>query len=208
MKSYPLLCFLFLLFTSTVTYAITDAEKEMSDWLSHPMEFNQPPVEIKEIHREFTEWPLADSKIEIVFHRYRMKDGYVGIGMTGPITWSFIGNKLQEEFSFDELKRIYAGWYVSFLAVNGKNFDSVKNNAQKVAKLKELRAKNKNIIEMEDYLLIGKLIFYAYKEMRGDTEIVIATDLNHPREYPKDSKYLRLPILYHYIGSLFFDGQL
>jgi hypothetical protein len=29
-----------------------------------------------------------------------------------------------------------------------------------------------------------------------------------PREYTADSKYLKLPVLYNYIGSLFFEGQL
>ena len=34
------------------------------------------------------------------------------------------------------------------------------------------------------------------------------TDREHPREYAADSKFLRLPVLYNYIGSLFFEGHL
>src|SRR5687768_7385878 len=86
-------------------------EKRMSDWISHPSEFGEPPVEIEEIHRELTEWPLENGKVEIVLHRYRMRDGHVGIGMTGPITWSFLGDGVLDGLSMEEIKRAYAGWY-------------------------------------------------------------------------------------------------
>ena len=52
-------------------------EKQMSEWLAHPNEFGEPPVEIKEVHRELTEWPLEDRKVQVVLHRYRMKNGHL-----------------------------------------------------------------------------------------------------------------------------------
>lgn len=70
------------------------SEQEMTRWLAHPMEFGQPPAEIKEIHRERTAWPLFDKPVTLAFHRYRMPDGFSSIGMTGPITWSFLGDDL------------------------------------------------------------------------------------------------------------------
>ena len=83
------------------------SEQEMADWLAHPMEFGEPPEHVEEIHCEKTYWPLFDKKIDLSFHRYRMKDGFSSIGMTGPITWSFLGDDLSG-FTMEELKRLYA----------------------------------------------------------------------------------------------------
>ena len=57
---------------------------------------------------------------------------------------------------------------------------------------------------MIDYLSSGGLVFYAYKIKRGEGEIVVAADRTNRHEYQAGSKYLRLPPLYHFLGSLFF----
>ncbi len=72
------------------------SEQEMATWLAHPMEFGEPPETMEEIHREKTPWPLFKKQVDLAFHRYRMKDGFSSIGMTGPITWSFIGDDLRD----------------------------------------------------------------------------------------------------------------
>jgi hypothetical protein len=68
-------------------------ETRMSEWLAHPMEFGEPPVEMKEIHREMTPWPLEDSNVEIVF----------------------LGDGVLDGLSNEEMKRAFAGC-VSLLA--------------------------------------------------------------------------------------------
>lgn len=71
-----------------------------------------------------------------------------------------------------------------------------------------LREKLAGFIRMVDYLSFGELVFYAYKIKRGDEEVVIATDRTATIEYEVDSKYLRLPPLYYFLGALFFEGKL
>jgi hypothetical protein len=183
-------------------------EKQMSDWLAHPSEFGEPPVEIKELHRELTQWPLEDGKVEIVLHRYRMKDGHVGIGITGPITWSFLGDGVLDDLSIDEMKRAYAGWYVSFLAVQQHTGESDQIEGRRRELTAKLKASNANFLEITEFQPVGNLLFYAYREKRRSGEVVVATDQEHPREYAAGSKFQKLPVLYNYIGSLFFEGHL
>ncbi|HKE95102.1 MAG TPA: hypothetical protein VKB34_12390 [Povalibacter sp.] len=187
---------------------MSKAETEMSNWLAHPNEFGEGPAEIREIHRELTDWPLEDQKVELVLHRYRMADGFTSIGMTGPITWSFLGDGVLDGLSMDEIKRAYAGWYVSFLAVQQNSAQSQQIEARRQDVLRQLQSGNPAIQDVTEFLPIGQLLFYVYKEKRGDREMVVATDQQFPREYPADSQFLKLPVLYNYIGSLFFEGRL
>jgi hypothetical protein len=197
----------FLLFVAAGCTMNAD-EKRMSEWLAHPNEFGERPVEINEIHRELTEWPLEDGKVEIVLHRYRMKDGHVGVGMTGPITWTFLGDGVLDGLSTDEMKRAFAGWYVSFLAVQQHTGESEQIEARRRELTAKLKADNPNVMEVTEFQPVGNLLFYAYREKRGSEEVVVATDREFPREYAADSRFLRLPVLYNYIGSLFFEGRL
>jgi hypothetical protein len=183
------------------------SEQEMANWLAHPMEFGEPPEEIEEIHQEKTQWPLFDEKVEIAFHRYRMKDGFSSIGMTGPITWSFVGDDLSG-FTTEELKRLYAGWYIAFLAVNSPNYSREQEEQERQTVEEKLRRKLAGFVGVVDFLSFGELVFYAYKIKRGDEEVIIATDRTNKMEYEAESKYLRLPPLYYFLGSLFFEGKL
>lgn len=137
-----------------------------------------------------------------------MQDGHVGVGMTGPITWSFMGDGVLDGLSTDEVKRAYAGWYVSFLAVQQHTGESKEIEARRRELSEKLAASNANFLEITEFQPVGNLLFYAYREKRGSAEIVIATDQELPREYAADSKFLKLPILYNYTGSLFFEGRL
>lgn len=184
-----------------------NSEQEMANWIAHPMEFGELPEEIEEIHREKTPWPLLDEEVEIAFHRYRMKDGFSSIGMTGPITWSFLGDDLSS-FTTEELKRLYAGWYIAFAAVNSSNYSKKQNDQERQALEQELREKKGEMTKVIDYLSIGELVFYAYQIKHGDQKMVIATDRTNQKEYETGSKYLRLPPLYYFLGMLFFDGKL
>jgi hypothetical protein len=64
------------------------------------------------------------------------------------------------------------------------------------------------VMEITEFQPVGNLLFYAYREKRGAEEVVIATDEERPREYAAGSKFLKLPVLYNYIGTLFFEGHL
>lgn len=163
------------------------SEQALANWLAHPMEFGEPPEEIKEIHREKTRWPLFDEKVDIAFHRYKMRSGFSSIGMTGPITWGFIGDDLSG-FTTEELKRLHAGWYIAFLAVNSPNYSREQEEQERQAVEEKLRGKLARSVCIVDYLRIGDLVFYAYKVKPGDEEVIIATDGTDQMEYGTGSK--------------------
>jgi len=183
------------------------SEQKMAEWLAHPLEFGERPEEVEEIHRESTPWPLFDEEVDLAFHRYRMKDGFTSIGMTGPITWSFLGDNLSG-FTMEELKRLYAGWYISFAALNSPDYSREQNKRERKALEEKLRQEEEGFVEILDYLRINDLVFYTYRIRRDDVDLFIATDTTHKTEYEAGSKYLRLPPHYHFLGSLFFEGKL
>jgi len=183
------------------------SEQEMAKWLAHPMEFGEPPIEINEIHQELTPWPLFEGQVNLSFHRYKMKDGFSSIGMTGPITWSFLGDDLSD-FSIGDLKRLYAGWYISFVAINSSGYSREENEKQQKLTEIKLRQSVNGFEKIIEYLSFGELVFYAYKCKRESKIFVVATDRENKVEFEEGSKYLRLPPLYYFLGSLFFDGKL
>jgi hypothetical protein len=188
--------------------ALAAAEREMAAWLAHPMEYGVQPVEVTVVHREVTRWPLRDEPVELVLHRYRMPSGASGIGMTGPITWSFIDADLHA-LDVNTLKQLYAGWYVAFTAVNAPTYDAEANRRERDAMAAQLKAATPGFVRMRDYLHIGELIFYAYEVKKPDgATAVVARGAEHRCAYPADAAYLRVPPLYVYIGSLFFAGKL
>ncbi|MBI9050795.1 MAG: hypothetical protein JEZ00_15350 [Anaerolineaceae bacterium] len=183
------------------------AEKEMSDWLAHPMEFGEHPHKIKQIHSEKTDWPLFDEPVKLAFHHFVMKDGYNSIGMTGPATWTFLEDDMRD-FSIPEIKRLYAGWYICFMALRATTFSTERTKKRSAFLAAELASKIKGFIEILDYINFGDLTFYAYKIQEGDDEIVVASNTKTTLKFPAGSKYLRLPPLFYFIGHLFFEGQL
>ena len=91
--------------------------KKMSDWLAHPAEFCRPPAEIKVIRHLKTKWPAFDDEIDLYFHSFDMGDKKERLAISGPIEWAFRGTKL-EEFSEEEQKWIFAGWFMMWLVEN------------------------------------------------------------------------------------------
>ena len=183
------------------------SEQEMAKWLAHPMEFGEPPIEISEVYQELTPWPLFDEKVNLSFHRYKMKNGASSVGMTGPITWSFLRDDLNG-FSFEDLKRLYAGWHISFMAVNSSGYSREENKKRQQSTETKLQQSVNGFEKIVEYLSFGELVFYAYKYKREGKNFVVATDGEDKLEYEEGSKYLRLPPLYYFLGSLFFEGKL
>jgi hypothetical protein len=108
----------------------------------------------------------------------------------------------------DELKRLYAGWHISFMAVNSSNYSREENNKKQIATEEQLKKKIDGFEKVVEYLSFGELVFYAYKYKRAGKDMIIATDRENKLEYESDSKYLRLPPLYYFLGWLFFEGKL
>jgi hypothetical protein len=197
-------------FGNTKGPSLNRSEKEMSAWLAHPMEYGKPPLEIKEIHREKTAWPFTDGKVEVVFHEFKMDEQRSNIGMTGPITWSFRTDL--HGFSMEEIKKIYAGWYVSFMTTQAENFSKEQHELEWKNMDEYLKERIPGFISIKEFLHVesADLLFYTYvKEEGGKKQFVSMYDDDEPIEFvqEEDSKYLKLPSLYYFIGNLFFSDK-
>jgi hypothetical protein len=178
-------------------------EKVMAEWLAHPLEYGEVPSHVEQFYRERTWWPVLDKRTTVYFHRCTFENGEQVIGMTGPATWCFANVDLSD-FTPEELKEIFAGWYVSSLASNAS--DSVTQKGRELVEEKlEGTPGYKGIVE---YLGLDPYLFYAYRQTVDGVEYTIATNTVHERQYPPDDKYLRLPVLFHFVGWLFFSGKL
>lgn len=191
--------------------SLNRSEKEMSAWLAHPMEYGHPPLEIHEIHREKTAWPLTDGKVEVVFHDFKIDEQRSNIGMTGPITWSFRTDL--HGFSMEEIKKIYAGWYVSFITTQAEDFSKEHNEHEWKEYEKYLKERIPGFVSIKEFLDVGSadILFYTYvKEEGGKKQYVSVYENEEPIQLvqEEDSKYLKLPSLYYFIGNLFFSNKM
>lgn len=181
----------------------------MARWLAHPLEYGERPRQIEAFHRETTRWPLHERPVTFVLHRYRMApDAPLRIGMTGPITWSFLDAGLSD-LDPNTLKLIFAGWHVAFTTVRADAHDAAAQQREREALAARLRTAEPGFTGMLDYLRIGELTFYAYRVHRpGTPAAVVVRGAGHRVTYPANAAYLRVPPLYVFIGSLFFTGKL
>ncbi len=95
-------------------------EKEMADWLAHPMEFGVPPKTVR-FKRTYRGEVIVTGAVEIHLVEYEMPDGTKGRGfVNGPLTWSFLGEEVNA-MSDDDLMVAYWGWAWLFPALSAGN---------------------------------------------------------------------------------------
>lgn len=182
----------------------------MSKWLAHPQEFGEEPVEISEVFRGETEWWPREKPIEVVFHKYRMRNGYVGIGMTGPITWSFVDNLPWDNFSIEDLKRFYLGWYICAPQMESPEYNPEQNALEKQRLEASLMKADSRVLQVVQYLHVGNLVFFVTRVKEGEEEKFEAffgaeERLTCPTSFTNNNSYM---ILYHLVGGLFLEKKI
>jgi hypothetical protein len=183
-------------------------EAAMIEWLAHPLEFGAPPVQIEEIHRENSKWPWVEGETEIVFFRYQAADGFVGIGLTGPITWSFMAEGMAE-FDIADLKRLFAGWYIAFGIVQSDDYSPEDAEAERQRLADQLAREDPHFIGITEYLRINEMFVVSYRTQRDGREVEVARTYDDEGVsewvYELNSPYMRVPIHYYVLGHIFFD---
>jgi hypothetical protein len=150
---------------------------------------------------------MIDEKVELKFHRYLMKDGYQSVGMTGPVTWTFFEADMQL-LTFEEMKYLFAGWYINFYAIQSGSIDYEISDKAKDDLTKKLSIEDGSFVQIVDYLHFGALVFYSAKYRTASDHKIVSVFEEHNLELNSGSKYLDLPPLYYFIGKLFYEGLL
>jgi hypothetical protein len=83
-------------------------EKKMAEWLAHPMEFGIAP-QLVQYKTSFQVKLLGSGKTAMHLTDYVMPDGTRGRGIVEPVTWSFLGEQINE-MSDQDMVIAYCGW--------------------------------------------------------------------------------------------------
>ncbi len=95
-------------------------EKEMADWLAHPMEFGVQPKTVR-LKRTYRGEVIVTGAFEIHLVEYEMPNGTTGRGfVNGSLTWSFIGDDVNA-IADDDVTLAYWGWAWLFPAIQAGN---------------------------------------------------------------------------------------
>jgi len=89
-------------------WAGCDEMLEMVEWLSFPTEFGRPPDEIHLIDRRIWTLPGEDGPELCSLYRYRYDQEW-DVGLTGPVTFSLIGEGLDGK-PVEEIYAAYGAW--------------------------------------------------------------------------------------------------
>ena len=176
----------------------------MTNWLSHPSEFGKSPLDIQIIDHRTMEWPFFDTPQEVFLLAYTMPNQYKGIGITGPITWSFMGNIPFNQFSYDELYLLYAGWYILFVIINKPDYKKPENRAKEKQLISRLKEQDYSQIEVTNQWYIGNVIYYEANLSKAGISYKMAGSLQDHSIYRADDILMSLPAIYFYLGQTFY----
>lgn len=121
---------------------------EMEEWLAHPNEMGRKP-DFSEIVFEGTIYNPAggkDAPVALVFYRY-LSDRSEGIGMVGPLTWSFLEFEIKG-MTYPGILAVYEGWLVCFHCRNV--IEQVKTTDEEVASITEILKRDGLTVSIAD----------------------------------------------------------
>jgi len=181
------------------------ALNQMTEWLSQ--KFGEKPLEQKIIYKQEISWPLEDQPVTIFLIRYRMKNGFEGIGFTGPTTWSFVELEDWRSLTLEDLVYCYVGWFIQFFFINAQASSKLCN--RKRAEEFTLNLIKQEILEPNFYKVcdvcqLGEdLIYYAIEVIRkGEQVYLVGTETNYIF-YNKNFPPMQLSPLFYFLGKTF-----
>ena len=101
-------------------------QNKLFNWLV--LECGEKPTKVETIYKTKSKWPFSTDIEDVYFHKYTMINGTSNIGITGPVTYSFLTVN-QTQYTEEELNWLYTGWFISTsLKANGNHDDELEKN--------------------------------------------------------------------------------
>lgn len=183
------------------------ALQQMAEWLSHSQEFGEKPVKQQVIYERDISWPCEGYPIKIFLVKYRMKNGFEGIGITGPKTWSFVAVDDWKALTPEDLIYCYVGWYIQFFFIDYKETYGQVNNQKAeafVAHLVHRGMIESNFYKICDIFQLGEdLTYYAIEVIKNGEPAYLVGTKNNYIFYKKDFPPMQLPPLFYFLGKTF-----
>ncbi len=181
------------------------ALNQMTEWLTH--KFSQKPVKQEIVYEREISWPWEEQPVKVFLIKYRLKNGFEGIGFTGPTTWSFVYLHDWTALTLEDLIYCYVGWFIQFFFIHSQASSSIEN--KKKAERLILNLIDRKIIEANFYQVcdafqLGEdLVYYAIEVIKnGEQFYLVGTETNYIF-YNKDFPPMRLPPLFYFLGKTF-----
>ncbi len=206
--------FLSFLFRAQVTEDAAERQKErqralneMAKWLSSSKDFGKKPVEQQIVYEREVSWPWQKEPVKVFLIKYKMKNGFEGIGFTGPTTWSFVGVKDWKALTPEDWICCYAGWYIQFFFTHSKDFpqqDNIERDNQFVDKLLGRGDLHPSFYKVRNVLALDGIFFYfAIETIKDDQLVYLVGTENNYIFYNKNVPSMQLPPLFYFLGKTF-----
>ncbi len=182
------------------------ALKEMAKWLSHSKEFGEKPVEQRIVYEREVSWPWEEHPVKVFLVKYRMKNGFEGIGFTGPTTWSFVAINDWNALNPEDLIYCYAGWYIRFFFNSKSNFKTTntRDSNHLVTQLIEREVIYSRDYKICDVFKVGEdLTYYAIETIKDGNPVYIVGTEDYYTFYNKYLPQMQLPPLFYFLGKTF-----
>lgn len=183
------------------------ALQQMAEWLSHSQEFGEKPVKQQIIYERDISWPCEGYPIKIFLVKYRMKNGFEGIGITGPTTWSFAAVDDWKALTPEDLIYCYVGWYIQFFFIDYQKAYGQENNQKAETFVSNLI--HRGIIEPNFYKICDTfqleedLTYYAVEVIKNGEAVYLVGTKNNYIFYKKYFPPMQLPPLFYFLGKTF-----
>jgi len=183
-----------------------DPIEEMKAWLLDSVDFKDEPVQLDLLDSFTVIWPATDEPQEAYLVRFKMKSGVVGVGLTGPLTWCFVGDIPFDAIDPDLLLLFYIGWYIMFIVQENQKYKPPVDFGLHHPVYQQLVDESVNEITQVDALSLEDSTYYEVRGlMDGESCRIIVQD----QEFiyiEEDEVPDLLPALYWVLGNQYLKN--
>ena len=175
------------------------AEKELATWLSHPNEFGTPPKSVK--HKRKYKLNFMGEPTDVHLLTYTMPDGTTGRGFVNPITWSFLGDGVNE-IPDDQIIQAYAGWVFTFTGMqNGSILTQFESEGEEQAYLQDLTNNGLSNIVITAKYKIGTSELFEFTAEHAGSPVKGAGSTDVEVGFSAQDARYNLPAIYTLLGQ-------
>lgn len=175
-------------------------EEELANWLAHPSEFGCAPRSIKHL-RAYPLNLMAFGPTEVHLIGYEMPDGTRGRGFVNPITWSFLGDGVNQ-IPDDKLIKAYCGWAFLFPALQeGRIESNFVSDGEEQKYLTSLAMKGLQDVEIQERYRIGTSEIYGFRATYQGKAVRGAGNTGSEVGYGESQPEFQLPAVYFLLGQ-------
>ena len=177
-----------------------EQETELANWLAHPNEFGCPPKSVKHL-RSYQLDLMAYGPTVIHLMSYEMPDGTRGRGFVNPITWSFLGDGVNQ-IPDDRLIAAYCGWLFLFPGLqDGRIERDFVSDGEETRYCDQLRANGLENIEIQERYRIGTSEIYGFRATYQGQPVRGAGNTESEVGYTAAQPEIHLPSVYFLLGQ-------